>query len=112
MTTETQPAIPGLEPPAPSAGRLERAVHSALAAIDRDLSPLELARVELCLELARVMAIKRTSGRTSTYSNDAKLLAELLGFVGDGVEPASGVDAELRATLEKWNAVELERRSA
>lgn len=111
MTTDPQPAIPGLEPPAPSAGRLERVVYDALVGERDDLSPLELVRVELCLELARVMSIKRTSGRTSTYSNDAKLFAELLGFAGDGADVA-GVDAELRAAIEQWNARELEREAS
>lgn len=111
MTTPAQPAIPGLEPPAPTAGRLERVVFEALVGDRTDLPPLELARVELCLELARVMAIKRTSGRTSTYSNDAKLFAELLGFIGEDAGAGGGVDAELRAAIEAWNAVE-ERKAS
>lgn len=110
MTTTPQPALPGLEPPAPSAGVLERAVHAHFAELG-DLAPLETIRYAMCLELAQVMEAKRHGGRMSTYSNDSKLLAELLGLIGEDGTAAAGVDAELRRAIDAWTEHEHRRAS-
>lgn len=105
MTTDA-PALPGLELPAPSAGPLERAVREHFGDPAK-LGPLERVRFELCLEAAQVMRSKATSGRTSMYAQDAKLLAELMGFLGDAAGEAAGPPG-LAEALEEWG--ELERR--
>lgn len=112
MTTETQPAIPGLEPPTPAAGALERAVYAHFAAAGEEPTLLERVRLEMCLDLARVMQVKKTSGRTSMYANDSKLLAELLGLIGDGADAGAGVDADLRRAIDAWTDLEQSRRAS
>lgn len=66
------------------------------------LKPRDAGKVALALDLTRVMAIKRRSGRTSTYSNDARLLYEILdSFVA---EETAG-DAAVVEAMQQWTAL-------
>ena len=98
MTDDT---IPGLEPPA-LANPLLEAVEETIAEL-RELGlvkPTDAGRIALARQLAKVLAIKERSGRVSTYSNDARVLMELLeGFAAE----ASEGDAALRKAMEDWS---------
>lgn len=89
---------------------LEDAVVGTLTELQAEgrLRPRDAGKVALALDLTRVMAIKRRSGRTSTYSNDARLLYDIL----DGFEPeTAGADEVIKAKMAEWSA-ELERLAA
>jgi hypothetical protein len=95
-------ALPGLDVPAPPAGQLEEAVLATLEAMRAQglVKPTDAARVALAVDLCRVLEHKRVSGRVSTYSNDARVLMELLaGFAEDATE----ADAALVAAMEQWS---------
>jgi hypothetical protein len=63
----------------------------------------DAARVELCRELARVMADKRRTGRTASIGNDARVLQELLtGFAESAKDEES--NTELRTAMADWSA--------
>lgn len=97
----SDPTIPGLEPPV-RANPLLVAVDETIAQL-RELGlvkPTDAGRVALARQLAKVLAIKEQSGRVSTYSNDARVLMELLeGFAAE----ASEGDAALRAAMDQWS---------
>lgn len=85
------------------AGPLERAVVDTLREYHAAelLKPRDAGKVALALDLCRVMAIKRRSGRTSTYSNDARLLSEILdSFVAE----ESAGDAAITEAMQAWSA--------
>lgn len=89
------------------ASPLESAIVSTLTELQAEglLRPRDAGRVALALDITRVMAIKRRSGRTSTYSNDARLLYDIL----ESFEPDTNTgDEALKATMATWTA-ELER---
>jgi hypothetical protein len=86
------------------ASPLELAVEATLReyAAAQLLKPRDAGKVALALDLTRVMAIKRRTGRTSTYSNDARLLYELLdSFVA---EETAG-DAAVTEAMQQWSAL-------
>lgn len=92
------------------ASPLETAIVDTLHQLNEDglLRPRDAGKVALALDLTRVMAIKRRSGRTSTYSNDARLLYDIL----DSFEPeVSTGDEVIKAKMAEWTA-ELERLAA
>jgi len=93
--------IPGLEPPV-RANPLLVAVDATIAEL-RELGlvkPTDAGRVALARQLAKVLEIKERSGRVSTYSNDARVLMELLeGFAAE----ASEGDMALRKAMEDWS---------
>lgn len=61
----------------------------------------DAGKVALAVHVCRVMEDKRRRGRTSTYSNDARLLNEILdGFIA---EEGAG-DERLRAAMAEWSA--------
>ena len=104
MTTD-DPTIPGLDMPKdPDARRsdLEAAVRATIRELHAqgNVKPKDAARVALCLELAQVITDKRSSKRTSTIGNDARVLKELL----DDMVPAAAAegDAALRDAMERW----------
>lgn len=99
---ESQPFIPGLgnDDVLPE-GPLELAVLQTLTEYARAdlLKARDAGKVALALDLCRVMAGKRRSNRTSTYSNDARLLGEILdSFVA---EETAG-DAALVEAMRAW----------
>lgn len=82
-------------------GPLERAVIQTLNEYAQAelLKPRDAGKVALALDLCRVMAGKRRSNRTSTYSNDARLLSEILdSFVAE----ESAGDAALTEAMQRW----------
>lgn len=99
----TDDALPGLEVPGPKTGALEAAVLTTLDLMREQglVKPTDAARVALAVDLCRVLEHKRASGRVSTYSNDARVLMELLaGFAEDATE----ADAALVAAMAEWSA--------
>jgi hypothetical protein len=81
---------------------LERAVLSTLGEYAGAglVKPRDAGKVALALDLCRVMAGKRRSNRTSTYSNDARLLAEILdSFVAE----ESAGDAAVTEAMREWS---------
>lgn len=99
-------ALPGLD--APGVGRqigaLETAVRSTLRALHDEgaLTPADAGRVALAIELAQIIADKRSSKRTSTVGNDARVLMDIL----DELAPAQSTEADkqLRAAMDSWSA--------
>lgn len=110
VASSTPETLPGLDEAARSSligdrgSNLERAV---LATLDEYrsaglLTARDAGKVALAIDLVRVMDGKRTRGRTSTYSNDARLLNEILdGFVGE----EAGGDERLREAMSQWAAL-------
>lgn len=86
------------------ASNLERAVVATLDHHRRAglVTEAMAGKVALATELAAIIADKRARGRTSTVSNDARLLSEILdGFVA---EEGAGNEA-LRQAMERWTLV-------
>lgn len=95
--------LPGLEiAQAPSgASVLEQTVRAQLQHLREQgyVTPANAGKAILCVELAQIIANKRQTGKTSTVSNDARVLMELLdGFVPEG----GGVDEGLAAAMRAW----------
>lgn len=90
----------------PPGSRLLEAIDVTIAhlAAAGHVDPVrDAARVELCRELARVMADKRRTGRTASIGNDARVLQELLTGFADAAADSEG-DAELRDAMARWSA--------
>lgn len=105
--TDDQLALPGLDKPDRKPAKLEDAVRRTLAALEADglLEERHAARLQLAIELAQIITLKRQTGRVSTVSNDARVLVELLDRI---LPDDQGVDAALREAMAKW-AEEVER---
>jgi hypothetical protein len=107
MTTHAQQTLPlpGLDQPS---GRgvpeLEVAVRRTLAALDHDglVREVDAGKLQLALELAQVIDVKKRTGRASTIGNDARVLMEILN---DFKEEASEVDTNLAAAMDEWREV-------
>lgn len=96
-------AIPGLGSDGDrlESGPLERAVLATLGEYAGAglVKARDAGKVALALDLCRVMAGKRRANRTSTYSNDARLLAEILdSFVAE----ESAGDAAVTEAMREW----------
>lgn len=104
MTDDALP-IPGLDQPASrSVGDLERAVRRTLRALEEDglIEERHAARLQLAIELAQIVSLKRATGKVSTVGNDARVLMELI----DKLLPnESAVDDMLRDAMAKWSEV-------
>lgn len=98
----TDVAIPGLGSDGDQLqGPLERAVLATLGEYAGAglVKARDAGKVALALDLCRVMAGKRRSNRTSTYSNDARLLSEILdSFVAE----ESAGDAAVTEAMREW----------
>jgi len=98
-------SLPGLAPSheaGASSVDLERAILSTLDEYREAglVTRRDAGKVALAVHVCRVMEDKRRRGRTSTYSNDARLLNEILdGFVA---EEGAG-DERLRAAMAEWS---------
>lgn len=98
--------LPGLDPdhePDKTAVDLERAVLDTLDEYRSAglLTRRDSGKVALAVHVCRVMADKQRRGRTSTYSNDARLLNEILdGFVAE----EAGGDERLARAMAEWSA--------
>jgi hypothetical protein len=96
--------LPGLAPPTSPGGALLAAIDVTIAALTEagHVDPVrDAARVELCRELARVMADKRRTGRTASIGNDARVLQELLAGFAEAAADTEG-DAMLREAMTQW----------
>lgn len=113
MTTETDAGglpLPGLDVVDELAERrrgsklsdLERAIRRTLAALAADghVGEVDAGKLQLAIELAQIIELKKATRRTSTVGNDARVLMEILDSF---VEEASDVDDELRAAMEEWS---------
>lgn len=96
--------IPGLDVPSSSSSGnpLLVAVEQTIAEL-RELGlvkPTDAGRVALAMQLAKVLEIKERTGRVSTYSNDARVLMELLeGFAAEATEG----DQALVIAMKAWS---------
>lgn len=101
--TEPDP-LPGLEPPARTAGALERAVHRTITALNADEPLLEklAAHTALVVKLAQIIDDKHASGRMSTVGNDARVLVDLLEALAPVEAGGPSVDQELAAAVAAW----------
>lgn len=104
MTESTQGALPlpGLdEPTSRGVPDLEVAVRRTLVALDQEglVHEVDAGKLQLALELAQVIAIKKQTGRASTIGMDARVLMEILN---DFKEEASEVDSTLADTMRQW----------
>lgn len=99
--------LPGLEQPDTSRGRpdlLEVAIRRTLRALDGEgfVQEVDAGKLQLAIELAQVISIKKRSGRASTIGNDARVLMEILN---DFKAEVSEVDASLAKAMEEWAEV-------
>lgn len=104
--------LPGFDEPRQGASALELAVRRTFAAIADDggeLGEADAGRLQLAVELAQIIDIKKSTKRTSTVSNDARLLVELLNQITGADQGADGdTDRRLRAAMDAWSE-QLER---
>lgn len=106
-TEQTVLPLPGLEPlddaQLRSVGELAVAVRRSVAALDRAglVQEHDAARLQLALELADIIAIKKRTGRMSTVGNDARVLVDLLDKL---LPEQTEVDEELRDAVAAWTA--------
>lgn len=117
MTDTVQGALPlpGLAPLDDAAQRatseLAAAVRRSVAALDRAglIQEHDAARLQLALELADIIAIKKRTGRMSTVGNDARVLVELLDKL---LPEQTEVDDDLRDAIAAWSAAAAHEQSA
>lgn len=104
-TDDGQLPLPGLEPlsdqQADTAGKLAVAVRRSVQALDRAglVAEHDAARLQLALELADIIAIKKRTGRMSTVGNDARVLVDLLDKL---LPKATEADEQLREAMAAW----------
>lgn len=80
---------------------LEKAIRRSLAELHRQghVGEVDAGKLQLAIELAQIIELKKATRRTSTVGNDARVLMEILdAFVAE----ASDVDEDLRAAMEQW----------
>lgn len=101
-TEGTTPPLPGLEDIDPrGVAYLERGVRRTLARLHElgHLDEEDAAYTAMAVELAQIIAKKKSSGKLSTVGNDVRAMIELL----DQLVPAeSAVDAGLAAAMAAW----------
>ena len=111
MTTDPgAPPLPGLDVVDDLAERRRGAKVSALeAAIRRSLAELhrqghigevDAGKLQLAIELAQIIELKKATRRTSTVGNDARVLMEILDAF---VDEATDVDDDLRDAMNQWS---------
>lgn len=109
MTESVQGALPlpGLAPlddaERRATGELAAAVRRSVVALDNAglVQEHDAARLQLALELADIITIKKRTGRMSTVGNDARVLVELLDKL---LPEQTEVDDELRDAIAAWSA--------
>lgn len=101
--------LPGLADLTPeqtkSTGDLAHAVRRSVKALDRAglVQEHDAARLQLALELADIIEIKKRTGRMSTVGNDARVLVDLLDKL---LPEQTEVDDELRNAVAAWTAAQ------
>lgn len=80
---------------------LELAIRRTLGALERDghIGEVDSGKLQLAIELAQIIELKKATRRTSTVGNDARVLMEILDSF---VEEAGDVDDDLRAAMDEW----------
>jgi hypothetical protein len=111
MTTneseQTALPLPGMTDPegeaAARAGELAGAVRRSIRALDAAglVAEHDAARLQLALELADIITIKRRTGRMSTVGNDARVLVDLLDKL---LPEQTEVDEQLKSAMAAWSA--------
>lgn len=115
MTDANDPTldIPGLPTTPPAvAGALVLAVRATLDELHRQghVNAVDVGKVQLALELAELITMKKSSGRASTVGNDARVLMEILdNFV---TESKGEGDDMLRQAMDEWTAKVAELEAA
>lgn len=106
MTDDEQSTLdlPDFLPKVPdaSAAPLVKAVEQTIQQLMEDghIARVDVGKVQLALELAEVIAIKKATRRASTIGNDARVLMEILdAFVAETDEDG---DEQLRAAMDAW----------
>lgn len=115
MSDETQLELPlpGLDEPAGKPGALELAVRRTFRSIEDDgiLDESDAGRLQLAVELAQIIELKKQTKRTSTVSNDARLLVEILDKL-TGADVEGSDDRRLRDAMAAWSEhIERERQA-
>jgi hypothetical protein len=106
--------LPGLDELTPeqakTTGELAKAVRRSVQALDRAglVQEHDAARLQLALELAEIIAIKKATGRMSTVGNDARVLVELLDKL---LPEQTEVDEDLRDAIAAWSAAQAQPAS-
>jgi len=110
VTTDPNPPqpLPGLEHLGDNSrpSQVEVGVRRTLAELWRTqkLTEVDAGRTAVAISLAKMMAAKERSGRGSTFSNDARLLVELLESMAGEAAEGAAFEAQLTATMAQWEA--------
>lgn len=102
-TEQNAPALPGLDIPPRPPSQLEAAVRRTVAELSKKDQILEehALELQLMLSLAQIITDKTTSRKTSTVSNDARLLWEIRNSFA---EAETDADERLKAAMDAFNA--------
>jgi len=95
--------LPGLDEPARPPSALERAVRRTVLALQEKelLTEADAADLQMMIELAEIITMKKTTKRASTISNDLRLLWEIKNSF---TETDDEVNDQLREAMEAWEA--------
>lgn len=89
-------------------GEVERGVRRTLAELRRlsKITEVDAGRSAIAISLARMMATKEATGRGSTFSNDARLLVELLdALAGEASRGEAEFEGVLHDKMAEWEAI-------
>lgn len=89
-------------------GEVERGVRRTLAELRRlsKITEVDAGRSAIAISLARMMATKEATGRGSTFSNDARLLVELLdALAGEASRGEAEFEGVLQDKMAEWEAI-------
>lgn len=104
MSSDEAPTLPGLEPPAPSAGAMELATRKTIAALEAAglLEERHAMTCQLMIELAQSVEAGRKARRASAVAMAAAQLREAFlslpepeGGSGDGDDPWTALEQKL-----------------
>lgn len=103
---QTALTLPGLDDLEDRRGvsTLERAIRRTIAELDRrgEVSEIDAGKLQLALELAEVITLKKQTRRASTIGNDMRVLMEILDSFTEDKD--SDADAALQAAMAAWSA--------
>lgn len=83
---------------------LESAIRRTLKALHADghIGEVDAGKLQLAIELAQIIELKKATRRTSTVGNDARVLMEILDSFVE--EAGTDVDDDLKAAMAEWSA--------